>query len=347
MIKLDIPYRSQWDNDARDHSADCGPTCLAMVLNYFGVDITPDGVYKHIPGKGPKDFTSIQEMIRAGNAENVQLERKQFGPNDALRHLRANVDAGNVMIALVSYAPWKPITGNQFTRGHFVVVTGYDDDHVYINDPLFGLWVDREQGASFSHSNADFAAGWGGFDPSENPNWVCIVTSKETAPAPVVSEPVPQPTQTPQAPGGQANQMDDVNRRVLALAAYRWAEAPDVDNPEEMKVWLDNLGDWGLEYDEYVVQSGDTLSGLAQRFYGEQQRWHAIEAYNDMGTMGLWAGKKLLIPRLGNDNAHKNPALPHDTTDFAKGLELGMLVDPELEALDYDADMGSTKGIGF
>ena len=87
-------------------------------------------------------------------------------------------------------------------------------------------------------------------------------------------------------------------RKAGYLAAYRWAEAPDFDNAQDLKVWLDNLGDWGLEYDEYVVQSGDTLAALAARFYGEQHRWHAIQIYNDLGREGLWLGETLLIPRI-------------------------------------------------
>ncbi len=37
---------------------------------------------------------------------------------------------------------------------------------------------------------------------------------------------------------------------------------------------------------------------------------------------GLWLGDRLMVPRLGNDKAHLNPALPSDTADFAKVLSL-------------------------
>jgi hypothetical protein len=141
--------------------------------------------------------------------------------------------------------------------------------------------------------------------------------------------------------------MSDVNLRVRALAAYRWAEQPNFDNPDEVQLWLENLGDWGLEYDEYVVKSGDTLAGLAARVYGEQHRWHAIQTYNDLQRDGLWLGETLLIPRLGQSGAHLNPALPHDTTDFAKSLEFGMLIDPDLPAQDYNSLSAKTVGIGF
>ena len=39
MVKLNVPYRSQWDNDANKHNAGCGPTCVAMILKFYNVDI--------------------------------------------------------------------------------------------------------------------------------------------------------------------------------------------------------------------------------------------------------------------------------------------------------------------
>ena len=39
MVKLIVPYRSQSDNDANTYNADCGPTCVAMILKFYIVDI--------------------------------------------------------------------------------------------------------------------------------------------------------------------------------------------------------------------------------------------------------------------------------------------------------------------
>lgn len=355
MVKLDIPYRSQWDPDAVLHSTDCGPTALAMILNFYNVAITPDGIYDHIPPKAPGEFTNFRELIDAAAANNVSLTRYQYDDQDAaFSNLRANIDAGNPILALVSYKHWKEATGNQFDGGHFVVITGYDDEHIYFHDPLFGLWVKpREKGAHLKFTNADFAAGWGGFSEEENPNWAGAIVG-QAAPVPVAPEPQPEPVPTPPpptpapiAPDQPGGRMDDVNRRIRALAAYRWAEPPGFENPDDLQLWLDHLGDWGLEYDEYVVNSGDTLAGLAAQFYGQQHRWHAIQIYNDLGREGLWLGETLLIPRLGQSGAHKDPALPSDTTDFAESLESLFLIDPDLPAMDYNAYAEGTIGIGF
>lgn len=366
MVKLNVPYRSQWDNDANTHNADCGPTCVAMILNFNDVDITPNEVYDFIPPKDTFAFTNFSELIKATRQNNVAMDycppnRVPYqDQNDAFNHLRSNLDAGNPIIALVNYKHWKESLGNDFEGGHFVVVTGYDDQNIYFHDPLFGLWVKpREKGAHVTMTYAAFAAGWGGFPANENPNWACTVAGPAAAPAPVAPTPAKPPsppptappatpvTPTPVVPDGQAKTMPDVNLRIRALAAYRWAEQPDFDNPAEVQLWMDHLGDWGWQYDEHVVRAGDTLAGVAARVYGEQHRWHAIQTYNDLQRDGLWLGETLLIPRLGQSGAHIDPALPHDTTDFAKSLELGMLVDPDLPAQDYNALSAKTVGIGF
>ena len=49
--------------------------------------------------------------------------------------------------------------------------------------------------------------------------------------------------------------------------------------------------------DRYVVQSGDTLYGVAKRKLGDGSRWHEIEAANPgVSPRGLKAGRTLTIP---------------------------------------------------
>ncbi len=141
--------------------------------------------------------------------------------------------------------------------------------------------------------------------------------------------------------------MDDVNLRIRALAGYRRAVEPNFNDFASLQLWLDNLGDWGLEYDTHVVQSsGDTLSGLAGRYYGEQHRWPAIKAYNGL-KRDLWLHDRLMIPRLGEDNAHNNPALPQNTADYGKALSFDDLIDPDEAPFDYNEFAKATIGMGF
>lgn len=379
-IKLNVPYRSQWDlREANDKDADCGPTCLAMILNFRGVAITPNRVYASIDAaKGKKDFTLFWELEEAARRNGVEMTRRSYqdyGRDIAFRNLRANLDAGNPGIALVTYLPWKTALGNNYTRGHFVVVTGYDEGHITMHDPLFGL-NQIEKATHYRMSIDLFDAGWGATASADgNLNYgknytisyvgrvvdvdLGPVPQPHPTPPPVVPQPpppvvtpTPQPPQPPTPPPPQpptptGKIMDDVNRRIRALAAYRWAEAPDLNNPAAVQIWRDNLSDFGLEYDEHRVVSGDTLSGLAARFYGQAHRWPAIKVYTQLPRDGLWLGDLLLIPRLGTGGAHANPALPADTADFSKDLEF-LAINPEAEPLDYDALVGDNSiGIGY
>ncbi|WP_420629071.1 C39 family peptidase [Candidatus Leptofilum sp.] len=359
MPQLEIPYRSQWDNDAKFNNSDCGPTCTAMLLNYFGKTATPDGIYDHLPSKDPNDFTFVWELVNVFKAHQVTATNIQYDTKaTAFYHLRANIDAGKPMIALVKYQPWISATGNSYKWGHFVVISGYTDTHVLMHDPLFGMWAARSKGAFFALPNDLFAAGWGGFTNNENPNWVVIIAgdgqrtaATESAPAPTpapVTPPKPTTPTTPVAPTtltAPTEPVADEERRMWALAAYRWTEPPETE--AEKQLWRTHLGDFAETYTTHTVQSGNTLVGLAARFYGEQHRWPTIKTFNDLKREGLMLGEKLLIPNLGQSGAGTNPALPSDTIDQAKALSLDELVNPDLPALDYNELGKNSVGIGF
>ncbi|WP_420640877.1 C39 family peptidase [Candidatus Leptofilum sp.] len=352
MPQLEIPYRSQWDNDAKFNNSDCGPTCTAMLLNYFGKSATPDGIYDDLPPKGPNDFTFVWELVNVFKKHQVTATNIQYDAKaTAFYHLRANIDAGKPMIALVKYQPWISATGNSYKWGHFVVISGYTDTHVLMHDPLFGMWALRSKGAHFALPNDLFAAGWGGFTNNENPNWVCIIAgdgkpaaAAESAPTPAPA-PVPVAPPKPAAPAAPTEPVADEERRMRALAAYRWTEPPVTE--AEKQLWRTHLGDFAESYTTHTVKSGNTLVGLAAQFYGEQHRWPTIKSFNGLTREGLMLGEKLLIPHLGQSGAGTTTALPSDTIDKAKALGLDEIVNPDLPALDYNELGKNSVGIGF
>jgi hypothetical protein len=366
MVRLEIPYRSQWDKmDADQYNADCGPTCISMVLSYHQIPSSANAIYAlHFPHKGKGDFTTFSELMEVLNQNGVgNRYLRSRSRAEALASLRANIDAGKPLIALVKYSGWRshfPISANQFNGGHFVVVTGYDDAHITMHDPLFGLWVTpATRGAHYAMPIDLFCAAWGGFNPENNPNWAHLILD---GPAAVVVEPVPQPATPPaivptpeQEPASVPPPVTEPEpvpvsestgpltaaeeRRIRALAAYRWTEPPDFADATAVALWRSHLGDWGLTVLEHVVQPGDTYSGLAQRYYGEAHRWEALRVFNDFPHEGLWVGETVRVPQHGSSDAHKNPALPSDTLDEFGSEEsfLDGWVDPNAAAFDYDA----------
>lgn len=182
IIKLDVPYLSQFDATAASRIADCGPTSMAMILNANKETVhhvTVDELYqRHLPHKGVNDFTSVAEMLTIGRNEGLTVNRQTFaGSEQALSGLRELIQAGTPLIALVNYTHWDEIAQNNFRGGHFVVVAGYDEEHVFVHDPLF-RGARRNLGEFFVWRSQRFLAGWGSGHEIDNPDFLAIIADK-------------------------------------------------------------------------------------------------------------------------------------------------------------------------
>ena len=181
MIKLNVPYISQFDDTARTHNADCGPTSMAMILNAQPnpKNITVYMIYqRHLPNKQAGDFTFENEMVNIGNGEGVNMRREKYAnATEALDKLHSHIEAGTPFVALINYAKWDEIARNNFRGGHFVVVTGFDADHVFVHDPLF-RGSRRNEGSFFVWRNKKFLDGWGSGNEIGNPDFAAIIPTK-------------------------------------------------------------------------------------------------------------------------------------------------------------------------
>lgn len=64
------------------------------------------------------------------------------------------------------------------------------------------------------------------------------------------------------------------------------------------------------EYTTYVVKKGDTLSGIAQRFYGDSSRWQLIAKANDLANPNMMrVGMELMIPQKKKEGSVRQPRL--------------------------------------
>ena len=295
-VKLEIPYRSQWDDDAKDHESDCGPTCVAMLLNGLGVEITPDDIYQHIGPKGKRQFTTFTDLRNAAlGGGSLTLSYKQYrNQTEAFTRLYESIDNGKSFIALVKYEPWMSFTGNQFRGGHFVNVVGYSKTHIFIHDPLFGLWAAREKGSYYKITNRRFMLGWGGFPITENPNYACLVTDKTFE---FLRKPKKEPIEVTEMP-----EIDEaLRRRIISLAAFEGELTPDLSDVETAVYWTNHVGNWAKETQLHIVKSGDTYSALSNKYYGNPSLWRAIQKYNNLPNTFLFKGQRLQIPLPGPD----------------------------------------------
>ncbi|MEM9776712.1 MAG: C39 family peptidase, partial [Chloroflexota bacterium] len=362
MPKLEVPYRSQWAEDAASKDTDCGPTCAAMILNYYGVELSPDQAYEVFSRAfgwhfGRNQFTFTWHLVDLQDHFNVDSGHFTFGNQQAaITKLKAMIDEGRPFIALVNYTPWRNITNINYTGGHFVVVTGYDDEHIMMHDPLFG-GNNPESNAHFKMTYSQFAAGWGGFrNPNINPDWHMIFplsaprreiadTDKGSSGSEgsnnqpinrVEERPAKKPVELP----SEAD--DETKRRLEALAGWHWREV-DWNDGENVLAWTNHLGGFGREIKRHRVKSGENLSVISTRYYGRQDKFKAIMAYNRMDSEMLMVDQWLRIPMPGDDEAHTTlPNLP----SILQAAEAAEFFDVETEAAEYESVAENSVGMG-
>jgi uncharacterized protein YvpB len=133
---IEVPYYYQYNNTLHP-GASCQNTSVAMILNYLGVQISPDSITREFGKETAKSVSGLNYVFNT-LASRYGVNKIDSHANASLAMLRASLDRGQPVI-----------THGYFTRGgHVVVVTGYDTNGYYVNDPA-GTWVQ-----SFMASNA-------------------------------------------------------------------------------------------------------------------------------------------------------------------------------------------------
>lgn len=128
-VMVKVPYRSQHDDDAKISRADCGPACVAMVLEWRGLTVTTDDLTR-MTSMGA---TNAGQLIAAAGQHGLKLHRR--APM-TIFDLENQIRLGNPFIALIRYTDFGSIRQDlAYTGLHWVVVVGFDVDSVYVNDP--------------------------------------------------------------------------------------------------------------------------------------------------------------------------------------------------------------------
>ena len=153
---LDTPYRSQWDPDGSDYGSDCGPACVAMVLEHYGVRVDINQLSREAGMVAGRPYTLPVELMRAAMLHGVTLARRL---PCVISDLAIELDAGRPVIVLLHYGSIINRQDANYTKGHWVVVVGLDKDAVYIHDPNWRGSV-RDNGRALMISRATFDEAW-------------------------------------------------------------------------------------------------------------------------------------------------------------------------------------------
>ena len=282
---LTIPYKSQFDPDAGRSRNDCGPACLAMLLNALGIVATTDAVFQRT-GAAADGYVSMAQLMRVGESYGAPLE---FRKGWSLGELRARLDLARPVIALVHYAAFSELepgglTQSQFKGPHFVLVVGYDEAHVVVHDPLWA-GARREEGAYKRWPNAVWAEAWGRCHEDCDPQGRCNPDQ-----AVLISVRGLSRSLRAQVPA-------DLVRRLRAWAAFDGQPEPNLTRPESLEQHRRALGNWGLRTTAHRVSNTDTLWRLAKAYYGDGGKLTVIQRFNGLADSDvIHDGQVLLIP---------------------------------------------------
>lgn len=117
------PYFYQYNN-ANEPGATCGITSAAMLLKYWGKDVTPDRLYNRFgkaKGQSPPGLESLYASYGLYTAST-------YSGTEAM--LKRQLDAGRPVV----------VHGDFTGSGHIMLVIGYTNSGYVVNDPA-GLWA--------------------------------------------------------------------------------------------------------------------------------------------------------------------------------------------------------------
>jgi len=283
--RLNVPYRSQSDADAQFATTDCGAACVAMLLEGTGNVVKIDDIFK-TTGQPHNAFLSRQDLINVAAQFNLVLTRFD---NGGQAFLKKSIDDSQPLVALINYGAWsKPGSGvptqSSFKSAHFVVVTGYDADDVFINDPLW-RGVRRQEGNNKKMTYAQFAAAWGTAHTFPgNPDFAGLICQQK----------MPEQAQ-PVIPSVSEIEI----KRIMAWAFFANFDVKKetLAQREVADVFLRFMGNWGDHVVDHRWQPGDDLGKLALRYYGDPLKWNVISIFNDSPKVeNLNQGDILKVP---------------------------------------------------
>jgi len=142
-------YRSQWDADGNQRVNDCGPTCVAMVLDAHGIHVPINVISAETMPDGDVG-SDLRDLVNA-------LTK---------RGIKASAWTGNgyppaPYIALVDYSGFERanVQDVQFRGWHWLIVLSINDMTVIVHDPDY--WGDRRnEGDHKRYTRAEFNAAW-------------------------------------------------------------------------------------------------------------------------------------------------------------------------------------------
>lgn len=131
----------------------CGPASLAGVLNYWGIDVSPEEIAAEIYSQSARGTLNIDMVL--------YVEKKGFKANQyegSFEDIKRNIDLSYPLVVMVDYGFWI------YQQNHFMVVFGYHENGIMVHSGK-----DRHK---FIPLN-DFLKSW-----KRTKSWTLLITPK-------------------------------------------------------------------------------------------------------------------------------------------------------------------------
>lgn len=242
MKNLPIKYKSQWDGDAGATNNDCGPCDIAMILNFYGENLTTDQVFEKTgAGSGLISWPQLQKAITAFGYTS-HLER-----NSNLDRIRQLIENETPPIILVHYGSLNSTQDKTFKGGHFFVPVGYYENGFYVNDSNFRFPI-RSDGDHHNYLISEIEKAWKDCSIDENQPYSLLWIERKNTP-PVVQKP----------------SSVDLGGLQTVLEMYKVIEI------ETLKSKL-------LAKDSYIYNVDKLVTSIKEKIYGKGWPWSKIKA---------------------------------------------------------------------
>jgi hypothetical protein len=157
ITRLDVPFRSQFEETDELGPRVCSPTCLSMVLSYYGRARPTRQIAEACYDRRHDVYGNWARAVHVAFEQGVPGSVRRFGDWPEVAGL---INRGRPVIASVRYGTGElPGAAVQESRGHLVVVTGFaEDGRVWVNDPAFRCAEDGVR----TYPGEAFAQAWFG-----------------------------------------------------------------------------------------------------------------------------------------------------------------------------------------
>lgn len=162
-IRLNVPWLSQLSTMAGFAAGDCSMACAAMVLRSLGQAVTVDEVSRASGLKPGFVSAAWWDAVNAAARWHLVMEHDY---NLTLDDLIAELRAARPAIVILNYQsiPEQFRYSKTYDAGHFVVMVGFNADHMLMHDPY---WPDdrADRGAFVPLARTDFDRAWSTIAP--------------------------------------------------------------------------------------------------------------------------------------------------------------------------------------